>query len=204
MRFPAGAQGLFSNRPSTGAVPLDGVIPLCGDLDSAGVFARSAIIWSTVAHAWYDQYNTSFASFPTTIYYLNATFDPELINNTATSAMLESFVGKLETFLGTERTNVSVDNHWTATRPEGAPESVQDMLYVVSLVTSLGLEYLPTNLFRPMEFSSQSINGYIWVCHFSVTTQPNTMAASHTSILHPLLAGYGDNKKDAPVNTTKL
>ncbi|RMY39322.1 hypothetical protein D0866_02003 [Hortaea werneckii] len=42
MRGPAGGQGIYGNRPSTGAISMDHVIPLTPTLDTAGVFARSA------------------------------------------------------------------------------------------------------------------------------------------------------------------
>ncbi|KAL1582067.1 hypothetical protein WHR41_09133 [Cladosporium halotolerans] len=44
MRGPAGSQGIFGNRPSTGAISLDHVIPLSPVSDSAGVFARSGAV----------------------------------------------------------------------------------------------------------------------------------------------------------------
>ena len=52
MRAPAGANGVYGNRPSFGAIPLDGVIPLATRLDSAGVFARDPQSWLTVAEWW--------------------------------------------------------------------------------------------------------------------------------------------------------
>ncbi|KAI6890092.1 amidase signature enzyme [Hortaea werneckii] len=60
MRGAAGAQGIYGNRPSTGAVSMEHVIPLTPTLDTAGVFARSASLWSTVAHAYTSQEPESF------------------------------------------------------------------------------------------------------------------------------------------------
>ncbi|KAI7366578.1 amidase signature enzyme, partial [Hortaea werneckii] len=60
MRGPAGAQGIHGNRPSTGAVSMEHVIPLTPTLDTAGVFARSASLWSTVAHAWYMDFSEEY------------------------------------------------------------------------------------------------------------------------------------------------
>ncbi|KAI7487685.1 amidase signature enzyme [Hortaea werneckii] len=60
MRGPTGAQGIYGNRPSTGAVSMEDVIPLTPTLDTAGAFARSASLWSTVAHAWFVRNLESF------------------------------------------------------------------------------------------------------------------------------------------------
>jgi hypothetical protein len=53
MRGPAGSQGVYGNRPSTGAVSLDEVIPLSPVSDSAGLFARSGALWARVTQVWY-------------------------------------------------------------------------------------------------------------------------------------------------------
>ncbi|KAJ5343259.1 hypothetical protein MYU51_021373 [Penicillium brevicompactum] len=128
MRGPAGANGLFGNRPTVGAVDLDHVIPLCSGLDTAGVFARSAELWSRVAHAWYQDFDV-YHSYPKTIWYPEASFTPEAINNSHASALIEKFVADVEVFLGTTRTRVDLDTQWNATRPANVTTTLEDMLH---------------------------------------------------------------------------
>jgi Asp-tRNA(Asn)/Glu-tRNA(Gln) amidotransferase A subunit family amidase len=132
MRGPAGAQGLFGNRPSVGAVDMDNVIPLCTGLDTAGVFTRSAELWSRVVHAWYKDFDGSVYSYPRTIWYPESSFTAESINNTDASAMVEDFVVQLENFLGTNRTGIDLNASWNATRPAGAPSNLEEMTHYVS------------------------------------------------------------------------
>lgn len=132
MRGPAGAQGIFGNRPSTGAVQLDNVIPLCSGLDTAGVFARSAHTWARVAHAWYQEFDGHYHSYPQRLLYPSSSFTIEAINDTDASAVIEEFALKLETFLGAQRTHVDVNAAWNSTRPSDAPNTtLQDMLHFV-------------------------------------------------------------------------
>ncbi|ODM23164.1 hypothetical protein SI65_00753 [Aspergillus cristatus] len=129
-RGPAGAQGLFGNRPSTGAVELDNVIPLCSGLDTAGVFARSAHTWAHVAHAWYQDFDGGYYSYPKKLLYPSSSFTTEAINNTDASAVIEEFVLMLEAFLGAQRTHVDVNAAWNSSRPSHAPNTtLQDMLH---------------------------------------------------------------------------
>ncbi|KAJ5501078.1 hypothetical protein N7527_012199 [Penicillium freii] len=95
MRNPGGMQGLFANRPSTGAVSLDNVLPLCHALDTAGVFARNAATWSKVIHAWYRNF-TNYREYPKRLFYQNSSFPN---SNAASGAILEEFVMKVEDFL---------------------------------------------------------------------------------------------------------
>lgn len=135
MRGPAGAQGLFGNRPSTGAVDLDEVIPLCTGLDTAGVFARSAELWSRVVHAWYKRLDGRFDSYPSSILYPESSFTAEAINNTDASDLIERFVAQFEAFLGTKRTAIDVRGSWNATRPANSPAtSLDDLLHYVSII----------------------------------------------------------------------
>lgn len=91
MRGPAGAQGLFGNRPSEGAISLDDVIPLCSGLDTAGVFARSAHTWSNVVHAWYESFDRNYSSFPKTLLYPTSSFTAEVL----AAPMLQSLSASL-------------------------------------------------------------------------------------------------------------
>ncbi|CAI7654638.1 unnamed protein product [Penicillium glandicola] len=124
MRSPGGMQGLFANRPSTGAVSLDNVLPLCYALDTAGVFARNAATWSKVIHAWYQNF-TDYREYPKKLFYQNSSFPT---SNTTSGALLEEFVLKVEDFLGTKREFVDIASHWEKTRPSDKPSVINDML----------------------------------------------------------------------------
>lgn len=63
MRGPAGANGVFGNRPSHGAVSLDDVMPLSPALDTAGIFSRDARAWTVAGHWWYQNF-TAVSAFP--------------------------------------------------------------------------------------------------------------------------------------------
>lgn len=127
MRSPGGKQGVFANRPSTGAIGLDHVLPLCKDLDTAGVFSRDAETWSSTIHAWYPNF-TNYEKYPERIFYQNASF-PD--SETEAGSMLEEFVQKVEKFLGSEREYVDIAERWGETHPENAPSNVTDLLNTV-------------------------------------------------------------------------
>ncbi|GES66151.1 amidase signature enzyme [Aspergillus terreus] len=129
MRGPAGAQGLFGNRPSEGAVSLDDVIPLCCGLDTAGVFARSAHTWSNVVHAWYESFDRNYSSFPKTLLYPTTSFTAEAIGSSDAAELISKFVARLERFLDTNRTHVDLDASWNTTRPSGVPGTLNGMLH---------------------------------------------------------------------------
>lgn len=130
MRNPGGMQGLFANRPSTGAVSLDNVLPLCHALDTAGVFARNAATWSKVMHAWYRNF-TNYREYPKRLFYQNSSFPN---SNTASGAILEEFVMKVEDFLGTKREFIDIASHWEKNRPSGTPSNITDLLNTVSSI----------------------------------------------------------------------
>ena len=56
MRGPAGVNGVFGNRPSHGAAPLDDVMPLSPELDTAGIFSRDAKTWKIAGDWWYQNF----------------------------------------------------------------------------------------------------------------------------------------------------
>lgn len=141
MRGPAGAQGLFGNRPSEGAISLDDVIPLCSGLDTAGVFARSAHTWSNVVHAWYESFDRNYSSFPKTLLYPTNSFTAEAIGSSDAAELISKFVARLERFLDTNRTHVDLDASWDTTRPSGAPATLNDMLHYVRLLPLLASFY---------------------------------------------------------------
>ncbi|GMG36396.1 unnamed protein product [Aspergillus oryzae] len=113
MRGPAGVQGIYGNRPSTGAITLEHALPLSPPLDTAGMFARSASLWSKTVQAWYPNFNRSYPSHPKQLYLSHSNWD----ESTAPEANehLETFMQRLEDFLDTNRTIVNVTERWSET-----------------------------------------------------------------------------------------
>ncbi|KAJ5780122.1 hypothetical protein N7457_005282 [Penicillium paradoxum] len=124
MRNPGGMQGIFANRPSTGAVSLDDVLPLCYALDTAGVFARNAATWSKVMHAWYQNF-TDYTEYPKRLFYQNSSFP---YTNTTAGMLFEELVVKVEDFLGTKREYVDIASQWEKSRPPGTPSTLDGLL----------------------------------------------------------------------------
>ncbi|EYE99691.1 glutamyl-tRNA(Gln) amidotransferase, subunit A [Aspergillus ruber CBS 135680] len=124
MRHPGGMQGVYANRPSTGAIALDNVLPLCHALDTAGVFARDAVTWSKVMHAWYLNF-ADYRQYPKRIFYPMSSF-PDA--STEAGSLLENLVVNLEEFLGTKREPVNVYSHWKKTHPSEGPADIAEFL----------------------------------------------------------------------------
>ncbi|KAI0827924.1 amidase signature enzyme [Trametes gibbosa] len=123
MRGPAGANGVFGNRPSHGAVSLDDVMPLSPELDTAGIFSRDAKLWATAGQWWYQNF-TSFSRFPKKIIFPVDVFGSSFLTNPpaagTTAATFNSFISQLEGFLNTTRTEVSFAGMWNTTKPANA------------------------------------------------------------------------------------
>lgn len=129
MRGPAGAQGIYGNRPSTGAISMDGVIPLTPTLDTAGVFARSASLWSTVAHAWYLDFLDDYPAYPRQIYFSADNSGWGASKNSGAMELVNRFVQELEDFLNGNRTKVDVTQRWGSTHPSDSPSNITKMLH---------------------------------------------------------------------------
>lgn len=111
MRSPARVNGVYGNRPSTGAVSMDGVLPLSPHLDTAGLFTRSAALWSTVTRHWYNNNTSNFsAPYPRSIYISS---DSTAGSVPAALALFDAFVGRLAHFLNTTHTDtIDVRQRW--------------------------------------------------------------------------------------------
>ncbi|KAI0790562.1 amidase signature enzyme [Abortiporus biennis] len=120
MRGPAGANGVFGNRPSHGAVPLDDVMPLSPELDTAGIFARDAKSWAIAGHWWYKDFK-NFTQFPKKILFPTDAFGSSFLTNPprpgSANAMFNDFITQLEQFLDTNRTEINFTNLWPTTKP---------------------------------------------------------------------------------------
>jgi len=124
MRGPAGRQGIYGNRPSTGAVSLNNVIPLSPHLDTAGVFARSASLWSETTHAWYANYTDDYPAYPKNVYYSEEGADPE----SPATILVETFVDRLSGFLNTNHTIANISEQWASTHPTNVTSNINELL----------------------------------------------------------------------------
>ncbi|KAK0664263.1 Amidase 1 [Lasiodiplodia hormozganensis] len=111
MRSPARLNGVFGNRPSTGAVSMDSVLPLSPHLDTAGLFTRSGALWANVTRHWYGGGDTTnFSAYPRSIYISSDSRDgsvPEAL------ALFDAFVDRLARFLNATSTDiVDVRQRW--------------------------------------------------------------------------------------------
>ncbi|KAI7190067.1 amidase signature enzyme [Hortaea werneckii] len=163
MRGPAGAQGIYGNRPSTGAVSMEHVIPLTPTLDTAGVFARSASLWSTVAHAWYLDFSEEYPAYPRQIYFSGAGSGWGASNDSSAMELVDRFVRNLESFLNVDRTQVDVTQRWDSTHPTDASSNVTEMLHdTYGVLTSVD-QYNPLGrpLFADYEAAHHGRSPYI-------------------------------------------
>ncbi|KZL78364.1 glutamyl-trna subunit a [Colletotrichum incanum] len=131
MRGPAGSQGLFGNRPSTGAISLEHVIPLSPVSDTAGIFARSGTLWAKATQAWYPDLASNYTSYPSILYRSTAASGAWSGGNAVKEAinLIEDFVSKLEGFLQTNSTPANYTQLWSETNGD-VPTDVNEMLYL--------------------------------------------------------------------------
>ncbi|KAH6693633.1 glutamyl-tRNA amidotransferase [Plectosphaerella plurivora] len=133
IRGPAGAQGIFGNRPSHGLVTLDNVMPLSPTLDTPGFLVRDPSIWDKAQTAMYGPNYTSYAGasdfkYPSTL--LTMGFPN---SNTAAGRLLNDFASALASLIGTTPTPLNINTAWSSSRPSSAPD--------VDLATLLGATY---------------------------------------------------------------
>ncbi|CDO69603.1 hypothetical protein BN946_scf184875.g6 [Trametes cinnabarina] len=145
MRGPAGANGVFGNRPSHGAVSLDDVMPLSPELDTAGIFARDAKLWTLAGHWWYQSF-TSFSRFPTKILFPIDFFGASFLQNPpaagSANAMFNTFISKLESFLNTTRTEVTFSELWNATKPANVTAPTLQTLLTTTYADLISLDQI--------------------------------------------------------------
>ncbi|KAH8787332.1 putative Glutamyl-tRNA amidotransferase subunit A [Hyaloscypha finlandica] len=112
IRGPPEVNGCFGNRPSHGLVPLDHVMPLSPNLDTAGFRTRDPYLWHEAAKA------LSLTS----------------ITDNGADAILVDFLSKLQTFLGAPTpTPINLSALWSANAPAAGGGA--------SLSTYLGIVY---------------------------------------------------------------
>jgi hypothetical protein len=126
-RGPARVQGLYGMRPSHGAVPLDYVMPLAPELDTAGIIARNPWLLRDVAAVLY-QYSQDASKSHNYPQSLLIDSIPEGLDEETTTA-LEGFLGGLKASLRiADGISLNLTREWETTRPASAPTSLAGML----------------------------------------------------------------------------
>lgn len=136
VRHPAGVNGIYGIRPSLGSMDSSGLV--CTDLmDTPGIFARSASVAEAVCKVMMEdvtqassvaggntRYNLLYAveaesAEPTETpkFFSRDGHGPEAV--TSAGEIMESFVQRLEEFLGCKRQEVCIFDLWKKTHPKG-------------------------------------------------------------------------------------
>lgn len=131
MRGPAAVNGLYGNRPSRGAIPLTDVMPMSSVFDTGGIFSRDAILWAQVGKLWYTDF-TDYTMYPRKLLFPVDVFGTSYRTNPpakgSVEAILNTFVKKVEGFLGVTRTEVNFTTMWIETRPSTVTDPVDVLL----------------------------------------------------------------------------
>ncbi|CAG8176305.1 unnamed protein product [Penicillium salamii] len=115
IRSPAAVQGLCGIRPSLDAVSFKGILPYTKLADAVGGFVRDAASFAKLSRALYGSVNDpKLSKKPRTILY-PVEYWPK--TTTEHDAVLESFIVKMEQYLGVQRTRISIEEIWAETKP---------------------------------------------------------------------------------------
>lgn len=143
IRHPAGVNGLFGNRPTQSAVDLLGVYSATDLLNTVGIFARDATMFSRIgtqllprtfqplvpqsARKYKLLYPVrSFGQEATnpTRWFPSPLEDPSRLSEA--EKQLEMFVKELEDSLACSRIPFNLDELWRAMKPRGQPSSLDE------------------------------------------------------------------------------
>ena len=127
IRGPAGAQGLFGNRPSHGLVDLStNVMPLATVLDTVGFLARDPYLWDVAQSVIYaENYKrSSTSSYPKKIQVLAGY--PTTASDGNSSELLVGFLDSLAELTGAAVEEVNITEVWARSHPAETPESIID------------------------------------------------------------------------------
>ncbi|KAJ7191721.1 amidase signature domain-containing protein, partial [Mycena pura] len=139
IRGPAGAQGLFGNRPSHGFVPLDHVMPLSTALDTPDFLIRDPVLWDIVNSVLYGHNYTSLTDvtpkYPKIIYTVNFP-----TNTSSSSKILNNFVAALANFVGGTVTALNLEDVWAASKSPAVGKTTLSQLLNITYATFISKE----------------------------------------------------------------
>ena len=126
VRHPAGVNGVYGNRSTTGAISLTGVLGATDLLNTIGLFARDPAIFSKVGALLVGNGSIPAPHTYRLLYAVRAPGEDRWFPNagdetTDADKQIEEFIQRLELQLGCKRTPFNVDELWQATRPKGQP-----------------------------------------------------------------------------------
>ncbi|CCL99226.1 uncharacterized protein FIBRA_01241 [Fibroporia radiculosa] len=153
MRGPSGANGVFGNRPSHGAISTDDVMPLSPELDTLGIFSRDAKLWTQAGHWWYQNF-TSYSQYPKKILFPVDSFGSSYLAEPpapgTVGATFNAFITQLEGFLGTTRTEINLTTMWDSTKPSNVSSTLREFLNTTypTLITTDQIALLAEPFFR--------------------------------------------------------
>ena len=161
IRHPAGVNGVFGNRPSTGLIDLWGVLGATNLFNTVGIFTREVAVFSNVGR-WLlspvhqptppplgRKYNLLYPTRAAQV--LNPDqhhggqhrwFPHPAVDMrkwTEAEKQIEIFVQGMENHLNCERIAFNINEIWRATPPKGQPRSLDEAVgHVYSAITTSG------------------------------------------------------------------
>ncbi|KAH6630754.1 amidase signature domain-containing protein [Chaetomium sp. MPI-SDFR-AT-0129] len=140
IRGPAGAQGLFGNRPSHGLVELDEVMPLAPELDTPGFLVRDVELWDRANSVLYGEKYSSLSQeekveWPGEVYTLGF---PEDDTEDPADKMFVQFARQLAKFVGGEVKPLDLEKEWAKTKPSEAGNVTLTQLLNTTYITIIG------------------------------------------------------------------
>ena len=138
VRGPAFYNGVYGNRPTQGAVGLDGVLPLSTSMDTAGTLARDPQLWSRVNKALYSNLTEDFTSYPKSVFIDPQTSD--LLQDMEVSypevfAAAQGFIDAVADHISADISVLNIDDIWADSAPAelhglGSLDTVVQSVYI--------------------------------------------------------------------------
>ncbi|KAI0103214.1 amidase signature domain-containing protein [Nemania sp. FL0031] len=145
IRGPAAVMGLFALRPSQENASMEGILPIISGIDTPGIACRDIALMHKVSKALFKSPDQTLPAreeianeapdddgrmdfrLPKKLLYPSDYWNSWISN--PQSDILESFVRKLERFLGIERTPVNLAEKWINESPAGSYQTpIEDYL----------------------------------------------------------------------------
>ncbi|KAJ4155348.1 hypothetical protein LMH87_000599 [Akanthomyces muscarius] len=115
-------------RPTLGATSTNGVVPYSSKWDTIGGFARSAAEYQVLAQALYGSAETANKTYEKPVT-LICPSDYWPVQDEASQEVFETFIVRVENFLGIKRTNIHLADTWEKHRPDGVDESLSEYMH---------------------------------------------------------------------------
>ena len=164
IRHPAAVQGLYGQRPTHGAISLDGVLGATNLFNTVGIFARDVDVFCKIGSYFVNPIKQpTLQPIRRKYNLLYPTRAPQLSNPdqhhggqhrwfphpavdasswTEAEKQIEGMIGGLEAELGCERIAFNINELWRATPPIGQPRSLDESVGHIygAITTSSALE----------------------------------------------------------------